>query len=184
MKDQEMQDSATRQQAARVYNSGLNLLARREHSSQELKQKLGRRFPDVLVDKASAALERNGLLSDERFAEVLIHSRKSKGYGPRHIAQELAQKGVSKELIKDCLDEKDTQWVRLAVEVAFKKVRTTSRLAQAFSELEDEEGSAEEFREHQQQKFLARQKLSAFLARRGFSSEIVRAALAKEFSLS
>ena len=36
-----MQQAAAKQDVARVYNAGLNLLARREHSSKELKQKNG-----------------------------------------------------------------------------------------------------------------------------------------------
>ena len=183
MKAQEIQRAAAKQDAARVYNAGLNLLARREHSSKELKQKLGRRFADALVDEACAELEHNGLLSDERFTEAVIHSRSAKGYGPRHIAQELAQKGVSKELIKEFLDERDAHWVSHARDAAIKKLRTTSRLAEALRDLQDDAAGAEEVREHQQQRTLARQKLSAFLARRGFSSEIVRAVLADELSL-
>ena len=179
-----MQQTAAKQDAARVYNAGLNLLARREHSSKELKLKLGRRFADVLVDEACAGLEHNGLLSDERFTEAVIHSRTAKGYGPRHIAQELSQKGVSKELIKEFLDERDAHWVGCARDAALKKLRTSSRLAEALRDLQDDEADIEEVREHQHQRTLARQKLSAFLARRGFSSEIVRAALAEELSLS
>jgi regulatory protein len=184
MDDQEMQQAAAKQDAARVYNAGLNLLARREHSSKELKQKLGRRFVDALVDEACAGLKHNGLLSDERFAEAVIHSRTAKGYGPRHIAQELSQKGVAKEVIKEFLDERDAHWVGHARDAALKKLRTTSRLAEAFRDLQNDAAGAEEVREHQQQMTLARQKLSAFLGRRGFSSEMVRAALAEEFPSS
>ena len=56
-----MQQAAAKQDAAKVYNAGLNLLARREHSSKELKQKLGRRFADALVDVPLALAENSGL---------------------------------------------------------------------------------------------------------------------------
>ena len=101
--------------AIKAYNAGLDLLARREHSGKELRQKLGRRFAETLVDQAAVALQQNGLLSDERFAEALIHSRKAKGYGPRYIAQELSQKGVSKELTQELLDERNSDWVHQAL---------------------------------------------------------------------
>ena len=163
--------------AIKAYNAGLDLLARREHSGKELRQKLGRRFAEALVDQAASALQQNGLLSDERFAEALIHSRKAKGYGPRYIAQELSQKGVSKELTQELLDERNSDWVHQAREVAAKKLRTTSRLADALNESEQQVHSGEEVREHERQRLAARQKLSAFLFRRGFSSEIVQAAM-------
>jgi regulatory protein len=169
------------QDAAKVYNAGLSLLARREHSGKELRRKLGRRFAEPLVDQAVAMLSQNGLLSDERFAEALIHVRRAKGYGPRYIAQDLSQKGISKELIQELLDERDGDWVKQARQVVLKKIRTTSRMADAFNEVEEGALSADEVREHQRQQLAARQKLSTFLFRRGFPSEIVQAAMMGEF---
>ncbi len=180
MKDLEPQQASSSQDTAKVCNAGLSLLARREHSGKELRQKLGRRFAESLVDEVVTSLDQNGLLSDERFAETLIHSRRAKGYGPRYIAQDLSQKGISKELIQELLDERDSDWVKQARQVALKKIRTTSRLADAFNEVEEDALSADEVREHQQQRLAARQKLSAFLFRRGFSSEIVQAAMVGE----
>ena len=164
-------------QLARVYNAGLNLLARREHSSKELEQKLGKRFSPALVQQAISDLRSNGLLSDERFAEALIHARSGKGYGPRYIAQELAQKGIAKELSRELLDERDPQWMARATEVALKKLRTTPRLAEAFRQLDDEDASLDDARARQQQRFQAKQKLSSFLSRRGYSTEMVRTAM-------
>ena len=184
MKDLEPHPASSSQDAAKVYNAGLNLLARREHSGKELRQKLGRRFAEVLVDQALMSLDQNGLLSDERFAETLIHSRRAKGYGPRYIVQELSQKGILKELIQELIDERDSDWVRQARQVALKKIRTTSRLADAFNELEEDGLSADEVLERQQQRLAARQKLSAFLFRRGFSSETVQAVMMGELSPS
>ena len=182
MKDLEPQQASSSQDAAKVYNAGLNLLARRDHSGKELRQKLGRRFAESLVDRAVTLLDQNGLLSDERFAETLIHSRRAKGYGPRYIAQDLSQKGISKELIQELLDERDSDWVKQARQVALKKIRTTSRLADAFNEVEEDVLSPDEVRERQLQRLAARQKLSAFLFRRGFPSEIVQAAMVGELS--
>ena len=182
MKDLDAEWSSDRQDSAKVYNAGLNLLARREHSGKELRRKLGRHFAEPLVDQAVAMLNQNGLLSDERFAEALIHVRRVKGYGPRYIAQDLSQKGISKELIQELLDERDGDWVNQARQVALKKIRTTSRLADAFNEVEEDVLSVDEVREHQQQRLAARQKLSAFLFRRGFPSEIVQAAMVGELS--
>ena len=169
-----IENSSSRKDLARVYNAGLNLLARREHSCKELEQKLVKRFAPRLVQQAINDLRSNGLLSDERFAEALIHARSGKGYGPRYIAQELAQKGIAKELSGELLDERDPQWMARATEVALKKLRTTPRLAEAIRQLDDDDASLEDARERQQQRFQAKQKLSSFLGRRGFSSETVQ----------
>ena len=178
MTDLENQEAIEKKRdSARVYNAGLNLLARREHSCTELKQKLVKRFPEPLVHRAVIALQNNGLVSDERFAEALIHSRMGKGYGPRYIAQELLQKGVSKELGQELLARKNSEWVPRAIDAAQKKLRTTPRLAGTFSLEIDDEADAESIREHRQQQFLARQKLSSFLTRRGFASDVVRRAM-------
>ena len=171
------QDSNEKRDSARVYNAGLNLLARREHSCKELYQKLSQRFADELAQQAVVALQSSGLLSDQRFAESLTHARMSKGYGPRFIAQELSQKGVSKEVYSDIIDEKSPIWISLATQAAHKKIRTTSRLAEAINAVDNEEESLEVQREHQQQRFQARQKLSAFLSRRGFSAAMIQRAL-------
>lgn len=172
-----IENSTPRKDLARVHNAGLNLLARREHSCKELEQKLVKRFAPPLVQQAINDLRSNGLLSDERFAEALIHARSGKGYGPRYIAQELAQKGIAKELSGELLDERDPQWMARATEVALKKLRTTPRLAEAIRQLDDDDVSLEDARERQQQRFQAKQKLSSFLGRRGFSSETVQSAV-------
>lgn len=171
------QNSNQKRDLARVYNAGLNLLARREHSCKELYQKLSQRFADNLAQQAVVSLQQSGLLSDERFAEALTHARMSKGYGPRFIAQELSQKGVSKAVYDDIIDEKSPTWISLATQAADKKIRTTSRLAEAINAVDNEEESAEVQREQQQQRLRARQKLSAFLSRRGFPIPMIQEAL-------
>ena len=122
---------------------------------QRIRTKTGKRFSPALVQQAIGDLRSNGLLSDERFAEALIHARSGKGYGPRYIAQELAQKGIAKELSGELLDERDPQWMARATEVALKKLRTTPRLAEAFRKLDDEDASLVDARERQQQRFQA-----------------------------
>jgi len=102
--------------------AAMNLLARREHSQQELQRKLldrGFEADEVRADLTRLAEE--GLLSDERFTEAFINSRLQRGSGPVKIAMELQQKGVSEQLVQDYLDERDPQWVRSAIEVKIKK---------------------------------------------------------------
>lgn len=89
----------------------LGLLARREHGASELKQKLKAR--GVAADDALPAIEAasaDGRQSDQRYALMLARSRASKGYGPRYVTQELASKGVSRELVKLTLASEEIDW--------------------------------------------------------------------------
>lgn len=80
----------------------VSLLARREHSRAELARKLSRRRPGdeaEPVDPAALAgvldeLERQGLLSDQRFALHRARQRSAR-YGNARLRQELLQKGVA-----------------------------------------------------------------------------------------
>lgn len=96
----------------------LALLARREHSEKELRGKLLARDLDAEdVDQVLAELQQEGLQSDMRFAEALVHHRAGRGYGPRHIAQELKQKGVADYISEEFIDERDPAWLERMREV-------------------------------------------------------------------
>ncbi|MDH5182063.1 MAG: recombination regulator RecX [Gammaproteobacteria bacterium] len=105
-----------------VRSSALDLLARREHSSRELTDKLvAKGYDRSEIAPALQALSREGLLSDERFAEAFVSSRLQRGSGPQRINQELQQRGINTELIDACLDERDEVWFRSARQVREKK---------------------------------------------------------------
>ncbi|WP_180682908.1 recombination regulator RecX [Tepidicella baoligensis] len=81
----------------------LRLLAQREHSRQELERKLrshaaGPQELEALLD----ALEAEGWLSDERFAEALGRQRAAR-YGLRRVRADLRAKGVDETLIRATL---------------------------------------------------------------------------------
>ena len=102
--------------------TAMNLLARREHSTQELRDKLlTRGFEDDEIVPALQTLSREGLLSDERFTESFIHSRMERGSGPVKIRAELRQRGVADEIITNWLDERDQVWLERAESVRCKK---------------------------------------------------------------
>ena len=89
----------------------VDLLAYREHSCQELFNKLLRR--GFVLDEVEAAIERlqcEGLLSDERYAEHYVRYRASAGFGPLRILNELKQRGVSESLIDQVIWHSDIDW--------------------------------------------------------------------------
>lgn len=100
----------------------MDLLARREHSVRELARKLtARGHAEAVVVAALAALEAEGLLSDARFAESFVHSRRQRGAGPRRIRAELRERGVADGLIDTVLAAHAGAWQELARVVRAKR---------------------------------------------------------------
>ena len=97
------------------YATALRLLARREHSEFELRYKLiGRHFSDSIVESVVMQLVDEGLLSDQRFAEVYARSRFERGYGPLRIRAELRERGISGDLTEQMLAGLSRRWVESA----------------------------------------------------------------------
>jgi regulatory protein len=95
-------------------NKAIDLLARREHSAQELRQKLKTRDYDAdAIDEALQALQNDNLQSDERFTESYVNHRFNTGVGPLKIRHELRQKGVSDALVEEFLEPLSDQWDEL-----------------------------------------------------------------------
>ncbi len=77
----------------------VSLLARREHSSRELRDKLrARSFSAEAVESALATLREQDLQSDHRFAHACTRSLMDRGYGSLRVAGELRERGVSGEI--------------------------------------------------------------------------------------
>ena len=94
-----------------AYDKALGLLARREHSRKELKTKL--RQGGYEGEETTDALDRLGeqhYQDDDRFAEVLLHSRISQGYGPMRLRQELKSHGLVDARIRELLDAVEVDW--------------------------------------------------------------------------
>ena len=98
----------------------MDYLARREHSAKEIRRKLSSRIEssdDLEVEIKK--LEDEGLLSDERFAESYINSRKRKGFGPLRIKSELRERGVNDSISQNLLNSEN--WSVLAHASLLKK---------------------------------------------------------------
>ena len=100
----------------------MDLLARREHSQRELRDKLKRRFPDPdLVMQELERLREEHLQSDTRFAVSFARQRVLRGQGPLRIRQEMRQRGLGDSEISDAIASLDVNWFDLAAEVLEKK---------------------------------------------------------------
>ena len=95
--------------------TGLDLLARREHSRFELSRKLtARGFEAPVVAAALDALEESGALATERFTESFIRARVAKGQGPARIRAELTQRGIAADEAERLLKDTELDWRGLA----------------------------------------------------------------------
>jgi regulatory protein len=94
-----------------AYGKGLGLLARREHSTRELKAKLAvRGHADGEVRDAVDKLKDRRYQSDDRFAASLARSRAGQGYGPLRITLELKSHGLTAAAIREAIAATDCDW--------------------------------------------------------------------------
>ena len=107
---------------ASIRNKAMDLLARREHSEYELRQKLKSRDYDVdAIDAALQGLKQDHLLSDARFAEAYVNHRFNAGVGPVKIRYELRQKGVTEVFADEFLEPLSDRWDQLMMQQRIRK---------------------------------------------------------------
>jgi regulatory protein len=130
------------------------LLARREYSRDELFRKLSAHTESSeLLHDTLVQLEREGLLSDQRFADSLARVKGSR-FGVARIQYELRNKGVDESVVQATLDELRSTEIQRATDVLKKRFDVVPVAAKE------------------------RAKLHRFMAGRGFSSEAIARAIA------
>ena len=105
-----------------LHHAAVAMLARREHSHQELLHKLSSKGHEAaLCEQVLQELEAQGLLCDQRYAEAYVRMRANRGYGPVRIRHELREKGVSSIIATAELEQAEVDWLELAREVRKKR---------------------------------------------------------------
>ena len=152
-----MSKSKTPRQPTSARDSALRALGRREHSAAQLKQKLeGRGYDEVAVEQVVEELSERGWQSDARYAEVLIRSRVSQGYGRLYIEAELEVAQVPAAEISAALEAAEVDWFQVAADLRARKFGASPTTL------------AERHKQHR------------YLAGRGFTSEQIRAAFNRD----
>lgn len=133
--------------------AAIRLLSRREHSRKELTSKLRSKgyFNNTYIEAVLDELEASDYLNDQRFTQMFIRSRISRGQGPQKIHYELAQRGIEQTLIEQTLSETNTDWIHVAKQQREKRFGVES---------------PKDYKEQARQ--------SRFLAGRGFYSDTIR----------
>lgn len=108
--------------AVKARQTAIGWLARREHSRAEVMAKLARKgCASDVAEGVVAVLTAQELLSDERFAESLVRSRRRRGYGPARIRKELEEKGLENGTVARWLDARNDDWLAELERVRRKK---------------------------------------------------------------
>lgn len=131
-------------------------LSFRPRSEKEMRDKLLEKYGEATVKRAMKKLAEYGYVSDAEFARMWVSSRKL-GRGKRALSFELSRKGVAKDVIEEALSDLSND---LEFESALELVKKRSK----FKNL-DRNGKY--------------QKIAPFLARRGFSYDIIKKVIAE-----
>ena len=144
----------------RAAEAGLALLARRPRSEHEVRQRLARRYPAEAVERALDKLREWRLIDDAAFARYWVEQRQHfRPRGARLLRRELRQKGIAAELAEEAATSGGDD-----TETAFQAARAQAR------------------RWHALDAATFRQRLGAFLARRGFDWETINSVVRRVWS--
>jgi regulatory protein len=103
-------------------NKAIYLLARREHSRQELIRKLIQRgFAAQAISSVLDELENEGLLNEQRFITSFIRSRRARGFGPLKICAELKEHGIDRSLWQSNEEWQEELWQNSATILCAKR---------------------------------------------------------------
>ena len=105
--DQELCELIQASDARRAKEKALYLLEHRDHSKQELTEKIARTAASREAAQAAADhLEEIGLVDDRAFAETYARELfQRKRYGARRVRQELSRKGIGRDIIDQVLEQ-------------------------------------------------------------------------------
>jgi regulatory protein len=156
----EVEEAAATQ---RTYDRALDLLAVRARAARDLARTLVRKGESPAhVAAAIARLEALGFLDDAAFARQFARAKLAgPGFSRRRLQAELARRGVAREVVDAALDDvladEDVDAGAVIDRVATKKRRTLAGLSRE----------------------VQRRRLYAFLARRGYAPDEIRAAMSR-----
>lgn len=138
----------------------LRLLGRREHAREELKRKAADKgFDPGQVEPVLDELARKKYIDDEKFAEKFVSDKIGiQRWGPVKIRAELKKKRISNPVIDRTISiyTDDLELIQICVDLALKRKRHFSKEPDAFK---------------------CKQKIAAYLQRKGFSFETINRAL-------
>ncbi len=115
MRQEPLEQANPRDELDVARETAVRLLARREHSTDELRRKLKRRgYGQTTIDEVVSRLSKAESVSDARFAESFVRVRSERGQGPLRIRAELRDRGVTDVLVEEVLTTTSEFWLERA----------------------------------------------------------------------
>lgn len=135
-------------------------LSRRDHSSFELKQKVGKKgYNQQDIDQVVQNLAYKGYLNDESFAAKFVQEKTELNqWGPKKIRSHLYKKGIDRKIIENVLSQQtdDLHQQQICVDLALKRKRHFLR---------------------EKDEYKRKQKIYRYLAGRGFAGSVIKKSL-------
>jgi regulatory protein len=142
---------------SKATEAALRLLTVRPRAEREIRDRLRQKgFGAAAIDATVAKLEGWRYLDDAEFARTWVANREAnQPRGRRLLEQELRQKGVEREVVRDTIAAADLDEAQTALDLGRAKLRSYASLDPA----------------------VARRRLGSYLARRGYGYDVVRPTL-------
>lgn len=142
----------------KAVEAGVNYLSYRPRSIKEVRVKLEEKATPEVTERAIERLSALGYLDDQAFASMWVRDRLHfRPASPRALRQELRQKGIADDIIAEVLAQVSVE------ETAYRALQAQARRVRNLSPRD------------------AREKLTGFLARRGFNYGDARRAIDRLF---
>jgi regulatory protein len=91
------------------------LLGTREYAIAELKARIERKWPGAQgIQTVVEEMVQENLVSDSRFAEAFVRSRRNKLQGPLKIRSAIRTRGVDDATLAQAMDLPESSWIELA----------------------------------------------------------------------
>ena len=104
-------------------DAAVGLLARREQSPRELRQKLTRKgYSAEVLDQALETLAERDWLSESRYAAFIARHRATQGRGPRWVRSELRGQAIEDAEIEVAMHGQEIDWSAACIH-AFQRMR-------------------------------------------------------------
>lgn len=139
----------------RAKSRAINYISGKLKTKYEVRLKLKENgFAEEIIDEVLDILEKEEYLNDKIYCEIFIEDkRKLNGYGKNKIKSLLIQKGISKNIFEDFLDEFEyEEEFDNALKMGIKKLNLLS---------------------NEEDKFKKKQKIINYLAYRGFGFDVI-----------
>lgn len=98
----------------KAYAYALRLLTAREYGYKELVRKLSQKYKADIAENTVMRCRKNGLQSDERFAQLLCRHAEIKLSGPMSVKIDAMRRGLDPDELEPYLDEIDFEALALA----------------------------------------------------------------------